>query len=537
MLFYFKYICSFLFFLAVGFTFSNIASAAPFISTWDTTQPGSASNTIVLPITGSYLVDWGDGNTSTVNTHVYSGPLTNVTISITGTGGGITGFRFNNGGDKLKIKNISQWGDLKLGNSHGYFHGASNLKITATDLLNTIGTTTMFNAFRATGIDTVPNMGSWDMSAVTNMHNMFEEASLFNEPSIGSWDTSKVKSMEAMFKGASLFNQSLASWNIGEVTSMIEMFEGTNLSIQNYSDTLIGWGAQVVKNDVVFGADTIKYYPSATSARNTLTDTYNWTITDGGVLTHTLEYSAGSNGTITGDTNQIVEYDADGTTVTAVPDIGYSFVDWSDASTTNPRTDTKVTNDILVTANFEINQYTITFNSDGGTAVNSITDDFGASITQPTSPTRSGYTFTGWSPALPSAMPAANTTYTALWAQNPDEEAEPRRRSSGGGRMHDSTQSIESLKALLLQLQQQLAALLLQQSSINPIIRDLEFNMRGDDVQILQQLLISKGYSIPAGATGFFGPQTRDALIKFQKDNNISPARGYYGVVTRAILK
>ena len=66
----------------------------------------------------------------------------------------------------------------------------------------------------------------------------------------------------------------------------------------------------------------------------------------------TLTYVAGSGGSISGNTSQTVILGADGTAVTAVPDDGYEFINWSDASTINPRTDTNVTGDITVTANF-----------------------------------------------------------------------------------------------------------------------------------------------------------------------------------------
>lgn len=62
---------------------------------------------------------------------------------------------------------------------------------------------------------------------------------------------------------------------------MIDMFSGSGLSVQNYSDTLIGWGAQLVQNTVSLGALSIKYFPSAIAARAILTDTYGWLITDG----------------------------------------------------------------------------------------------------------------------------------------------------------------------------------------------------------------------------------------------------------------
>jgi len=68
--------------------------------------------------------------------------------------------------------------------------------------------------------------------------------------------------------------------------------------------------------------------------------------------THTLTYTAGANGTITGTTPQTVNYGTNGAQVTAVPDSGYQFVNWSDLSTDNPRTDASVIADLTITANF-----------------------------------------------------------------------------------------------------------------------------------------------------------------------------------------
>ena len=67
---------------------------------------------------------------------------------------------------------------------------------------------------------------------------------------------------------------------------------------------------------------------------------------------YVLTYTAGANGSITGTSTQTVSSGADGSAVTAVGDAGYSFIDWSDSSTANPRTDINVTDNISVTANF-----------------------------------------------------------------------------------------------------------------------------------------------------------------------------------------
>lgn len=71
--------------------------------------------------------------------------------------------------------------------------------------------------------------------------------------------------------------------------------------------------------------------------------------------TFTLTYINGSNGGITGTLLQTVNCSSNGSTVTAVPNTGYSFVDWSDTSTDNPRTDTGVVANLSVTANFTLN--------------------------------------------------------------------------------------------------------------------------------------------------------------------------------------
>ena len=82
------------------------------------------------------------------------------------------------------------------------------------------------------------------------------------------------------------------------------------------------------------------------------------------VDTFTLNYTAGTGGSLTGDTAQVVNYGEDGTAVTAVPDLGYHFVDWSDGSTLNPRTDTNVTANKSVTANFALTNAAPVANND-----------------------------------------------------------------------------------------------------------------------------------------------------------------------------
>ncbi len=91
--------------------------------------------------------------------------------------------------------------------------------------------------------------------------------------------------------------------------------------------------------------------------------------------------------------------------------IGHTFIGW-DLSFNN------IIEDLDVVAQYMINQYTITFDSDGGTALDPITQNFGATITAPSNPTKEGYIFNGWSPGLPKTMPESGLHHTAQWIAN-----------------------------------------------------------------------------------------------------------------------
>ncbi|USN89085.1 MAG: peptidoglycan-binding protein [Candidatus Nomurabacteria bacterium] len=92
---------------------------------------------------------------------------------------------------------------------------------------------------------------------------------------------------------------------------------------------------------------------------------------------------------------------------------------------------------------------------------------------------------------------------------------------------------IQSLLAQIAALQSQLGAKTTPSQSCSIFNRDLTLGVQSDEVTRLQNFLISKGYTIPAGATGYFGGQTQQALVKFQKAEGISPAVGYFGPLTR----
>jgi len=134
------------------------------------------------------------------------------------------------------------------------------------------------------------------------------------------------------------------------------------------------------------------------------------------INTYMLTYTSGANGLVTGVSTQTVSYLANGSTVNAVPNAGYHFTDWSDGVLTATRTDLAVTGDISVTANFAVTTYNAYFNVDG--LITTVPTAFGATIVVPPNLTKPGYTFAGWLPVVPATMPAANQTFVAQWILN-----------------------------------------------------------------------------------------------------------------------
>jgi uncharacterized repeat protein (TIGR02543 family) len=115
-------------------------------------------------------------------------------------------------------------------------------------------------------------------------------------------------------------------------------------------------------------------------------------------ITYTLTYTVGANGSITGVSPQSVKYGENGSEVEAVPDTGYHFVKWSDGAIDAKRTDTGVTGDISVEAEFAITSYTITYNLDDGEnhEGNPATFTIETETITLKNATKTGYTFGGW---------------------------------------------------------------------------------------------------------------------------------------------
>ncbi|CAG4999576.1 hypothetical protein DYBT9275_02256 [Dyadobacter sp. CECT 9275] len=294
-----------------------------FITTWDLTKTGSGTNdqitfgVALASSGGSVSYSWetvpagssGSGTITALSTTVtITGLPVNSTIRLSIDPQNFRAIKIDQGTDRLRLINISQWGTTNWNTMSSAFYGCSNLTITATDIPNLGNVNKSNNMFRGCTVLNGPsNIGQWNTGAITDMASMFRDAAAFNQ-NIGTWNTAAVTSMEFMFRGATVFNQDIGGWTVSAVTTMNDMlrdadafsqdlgdwdlktgviltgmFNSSGMACPEYSATLIGWADNVnTPSSLTLGALDVQYGTNATDARNTLTTTKSWTITDGG---------------------------------------------------------------------------------------------------------------------------------------------------------------------------------------------------------------------------------------------------------------
>jgi len=199
------------------------------LTSWKTDNAGTTSSTqIRIPTVpaGVYncQVDWGDGIKQLITTaadanwtHTYSSAGTySVTVS-----GIFRGIQFANSGDRLKPLTLSQWGStFRLGTSEtDHFHGCGNLVITATDILNLQGTTTLQNTFRAmSALTTIPSFNSWNFASITSCRATFFNNLLFNQAL--TFTALALTTTQSMISTCAAFNSAV---NITTSTALINI--------------------------------------------------------------------------------------------------------------------------------------------------------------------------------------------------------------------------------------------------------------------------------------------------------------------------
>jgi len=215
----------------------------------------------------NYAVETSDGQS-------FSGQTSNLTITFPSAGTydiAITGdfprIFFNGVGDRLKLVDIKQWGNIAWGiTMQSAFEGCLLTNVTATD---------------------APNF-----SAVTTMQEMFSGCGLMTFIDVSNWSsTSSVTSFARMFRFCSNLDTSFAGFDLsssnGGGTDFIQL---GGISTANYDATLIAWEAQAPAINQTWGMGNSFYTEggAAETARTSLIDTYGWTITDGGAIATSL---------------------------------------------------------------------------------------------------------------------------------------------------------------------------------------------------------------------------------------------------------
>ena len=271
--------------------------------------------------------------------------------------------------------------------------------------------------------------------------------------------------------------------------------------------------------------------------------------------TYTLTYAAGTHGTLTGTTSQSVILGGSGSAVTAVPDEYYHFVDWSDASTENPRTDVNVAGAISVTANFAADLCTLAYVAgEHGSITGSLlqTVDYEASGSAVTAVPDAGYHFVSWSDSS-TANPRTDIgveggiSVTASFAA--DAVVPPPSSSSGASSPSTPNTGYKSGGYPFVPPTQPNQAV--GGRGIATFTRVLWQGVVHADVKMLQAFLNAHGYVLsaigpgsPGSETDFFGTLTFDALSRFQSDHaleiltplNLTMPTGIFGINTMKVV-
>ncbi|WNB18553.1 BspA family leucine-rich repeat surface protein [Marivirga arenosa] len=247
---------------AWGFSGDAYLCSEPFITIWNTNNPGSLDdNQIAIPATGGYYsVQWEEVGESTNNGLINTNGSTTITFPHPGIyqlsiRGDLEGLNFRNSDTWLtnsnKIIEIKQWGEIQWESLEAAFYKCDSLTYSATD--------------------------APDLSLINSLAYIFSGTSKFNA-NLNNWDVSNISDFSNMFYMASGFNYDLSTWDVSNATSMTNMLSGSGLSLQAYDLTLIAW-AQLdsLKTGVDLDASGLEYC-FGKRARDFLLNQKGWTI-------------------------------------------------------------------------------------------------------------------------------------------------------------------------------------------------------------------------------------------------------------------
>ncbi|WP_419871689.1 InlB B-repeat-containing protein [Candidatus Pristimantibacillus sp. PTI5] len=391
---------------------------------------GSASQTVnhgssgekvtALPAEGYHFVSWSDGLLDASRTDSNIAGNIQVTASfaineyalsyLAGTGGSINGLanqNVNHGSTGAMVTaepdtgyHFVSWSDGGLSASRTDMHVAGNMSVTASFAINNYSL-----AYAADAGGTISG------SAAQQADHGSDGSEVTAVPDTGyhfvSWSDGEIAASRTDINVTGDI-QVTASFAINEYT--LTYAAGSNGSLSGTASQTVNHGSSgsMVTANPAEGYHFVSWSDGELSASRTETNvsgsksvTASFAINE-----YTLTYLAGEGGTLTGEASQTVNHGASGTGVTVTPDEGYHFIGWSDGVTTAARMDNNVTDDKSVTANFAINEYSLSYSAGlNGSLTGTVaqTVDHGLSGTEVTAVPAEGYHFVSWSDNLAAA--------------------------------------------------------------------------------------------------------------------------------------
>ena len=201
---------------------------------------------------------------------------------------GFNRIQFNGGGDKDKLLEIRNWGEVAWSTMERSFRGCSNLttisSFTSPDFSLV---TTLFVAFQSCSSLTTVDASDWNTVNVEDMSFAFQNCTSLTTFDASGWNTANVETMSNMFRSCGSPDIiGIEDFNIGSVTTFFNFLFLTTISTSSYDNLLINYEAQAPNPNLSFHGGKSKYTAggAAEAARYSLINTYGWTITDGGSI-------------------------------------------------------------------------------------------------------------------------------------------------------------------------------------------------------------------------------------------------------------
>lgn len=222
------------------------------------------------------------------------------------------------------------------------------------------------------------------------------------EPNGTTHDNSKTYSMNWTL----VLNELYLSGPNGRPGQTIEL----SLNLHN-PEPVVGWGcALYFPEGIVF-----KKLSTATDRYSESPDKWSSSTNDGGTYCSASCFGNSGSFNLTGTDGAVA------TISISIPDdyeLGNYNIEVKRISISSPEGQSLLVNETSTFAWKVVDEFTINFDANGGSPVESITQDNGSAIVPPAAPTREGHTFIGWEPALPETMPVGGLTVTAQWEVN-----------------------------------------------------------------------------------------------------------------------